>query len=63
MQKWRASDWREGHYSTATFELQSTDDGTKLKFTQTDVPEEQYKDISGGWIEHYWDKMKKMLEK
>ena len=62
VQKWRGSDWPEGHYSTATFELRKVASGTQLKFTQIDVPEEQFKEISEGWIEHYWDKMKKVLE-
>ncbi len=63
VQKWRGSDWPEDHYSTATFEFKKIPEGTELKFTQTEVPEEQFKPISEGWIEHYWDKMKKMLEK
>ena len=63
VQKWRGSDWLEGHYSTATFELKAVGDGTQLTFTQTDVPDEQHGAISKGWIEHYWDKMKKVLKK
>ena len=58
VQKWRGSDWPEGHYSTAVFELRGTKGGTTLTFTQTEVPEEQFKDISDGWVEHYWEKMK-----
>ena len=63
MQKWRADDWPEGHYSTVTFELKKVEVGTKLKFTQTGVPEDQYGQIGDGWVEFYWDDMKKMLEK
>jgi activator of HSP90 ATPase len=63
VQKWRSSDWPEGHYSTATFELVKVDGGTRLRFTQTEVPEEQYDDIKAGWIEYYWDKMKDMFAK
>ena len=62
VQKWRGSDWSEGHYSTATFLLQKTKSGTKLKFVQTNVPDEQYEPISHGWHEHYWNKMKRMFE-
>ena len=58
VQTWRASDWPEGHYSTATYELTKVKGGTKLSFTQKDVPEDQYADIKQGWIEFYWDKMK-----
>lgn len=63
VQEWRGSDWPEGHFSTATFELKKIPGGTKLIFVQTDVPEEFYSDISDGWKEHYWEKMKNMLEK
>ena len=63
VQKWRGSDWPEGQYSIATFELKKVASGTELIFTQKDVPEDQYESIGKGWIEHYWDKMKKFLEK
>lgn len=63
VQKWRGSDWPERHYSTATFELKKVPGGTKLIFTQTEVPEEFCKDVSDGWKEFYWEKMKRMLEK
>ena len=62
VQKWRGSDWLDGHYSIATFELKKVNGGTKLMFTQTNVPEENYTSIRDGWIEHYWNKMKKLLE-
>ena len=63
VQKWRGSDWPVGHYSIAAFELVKTSGGTKLKFMQKGVPEDQYNAISDGWFEHYWNKMKKNLEK
>ncbi len=34
-----------------------------LIFTQRGVPEHQYSSIREGWIEFYWEPMKKMLEK
>ncbi len=63
VQKWRGADWPKEHYSIATFELEKVKDGTKLKFTQTDVPENEYKAIYDGWFEHYWEKMKKFFDK
>jgi activator of HSP90 ATPase len=63
VQKWRADDWPEGHYSTATFLLEAVSGGTKLTFTQTDVPDDQYDAISQGWKDYYWAPMKEMLEK
>ena len=62
VQKWRGSDWPEGHYSTAAFELKAIAGGTQLTFVQTNVPGEQHEAISKGWIEHYWDKMKRALK-
>jgi activator of HSP90 ATPase len=62
VQTWRADDWPDGHYSQCTFELTPTKTGTKLTFTQTDVPVEFYKDIKQGWIDFYWKPMKELLE-
>jgi activator of HSP90 ATPase len=62
VQKWRGSDWPEGHYSKATFNLEEMEGRTKLIFTQTSVPEEVYEDVSHGWYEFYWNPMKEMLE-
>jgi len=63
VQKWRGNDWPEGHYSTATFELVEHEKQTKLVFTQTEVPENQYENISQGWYDYYWEPMKELLEK
>ncbi len=62
VQKWHGSDWPDEHYSIATFELKKSGKGTKLIFTQTDVPEEHYELINKGWVEHYWDKMKEEFD-
>ena len=62
VQSWRYSDWPKGHYSTATFELEKIEKGTRLKFTQTDVPDDKYEEIKQGWKDYYWQPMKKMLE-
>jgi len=63
VQSWRGSDWPDGHYSKAIFALKKVEGGTRLTFTQTDVPEDQYESISQGWRDYYWKPMKKMLEK
>ncbi len=64
VQSWRGSDegWVPGHYSTATFSLEAIDGGTRLTFVQTGVPETSFEQISQGWQEYYWAKMKQMLE-
>ena len=63
VQSWRYSDWLQDHYSTATFSLKKVEQGTRLTFTQTEVPDEHYKDIAQGWRDYYWAPMKEMLEK
>jgi len=63
VQRWRSSEWPDGHYSTVTFELKRTTGGTRLSFTQSGVPEEDYEAKKDGWVESYWEKMKKFLER
>lgn len=63
VQKWRGGDWPEGHYSTATFELEAVTEGTKLIFTQTSVPEHEFEMVTQGWHQYYWEPMNKLLEK
>ncbi len=41
VQSWRAEDWPEGQESRVTFALSKVEGGTRLKFTQSGVPEEQ----------------------
>ncbi len=69
VQKWRAIDWPEEHFSVVTFEFSQDGAGesdqnesgdgsfTTLKFTQTEVPAEFAKEIDKGWQTEYWQKM------
>ncbi len=59
VQKWRASEWPEGEWSQATFELKANGDGTELTFEQTGVPDKFVSEIDKGWHESYWEPMKK----
>ncbi|MDO8625463.1 MAG: SRPBCC family protein [Candidatus Diapherotrites archaeon] len=61
VQEWSASDWPEGTVSIATFEFKPKGTKTELVFTQTGVPADFVDDITSGWHEHYWDKMKLFL--
>ncbi len=63
VQSWRYSDWPEGHFSKVTFSLKAVENGTRLTFTQTGVPEQFYDDIAHGWRDYYWAPMKEMFEK
>lgn len=61
VQTWRADDWPDDHYSEITIALKEVTHGTRLDFTQTDIPEESYEEIAQGWIEWYWEKLKTYL--
>lgn len=62
VQKWRASDWAEGKYSTVTFELSAKKDGCELTFAQTGIPPENYDEIEQGWVDFYWQPMKEWFK-
>lgn len=61
VQSWRGSDFPEGHYSVACFELKPKNGGTELTFTQNDVPAALFADIQKGWKDYYWEPMKQFL--
>lgn len=63
VQSWRASDWPANHYSKATFALKKVPGGTKLTFTQTGVPNNQYSSIKQGWIDYYWVPLRELFAK
>jgi activator of HSP90 ATPase len=63
VQSWRGSDWPKGHYSRVTFKFAKVASGTKLTFSQSDVPIEQYVAVKEGWQTFYWDKIKDYLNK
>jgi activator of HSP90 ATPase len=63
VQSWRASDWPAGQYSTTTYLLTPVAGGTRLTFTQSEVPGEQYDDVSQGWRDYYWQALKDWLAK
>ncbi len=63
VQSWRASDWPANHYSKATFALKKVPGGTRLRFTQTSVPNNQYASVKQGWIDYYWTPLKELFTK
>jgi activator of HSP90 ATPase len=63
VQKWRGADWPKDHYSQVMFELKKIDRGTRLDFTQTDIPEALYEEIAQGWKEWYWEKLRAFFAK
>jgi len=63
VQDWRAVDWPEGYYSRITFEFVPVPEGTRLDFTHVDLPEGTEAEFEQGWVDNYWEPMKKYLEK
>jgi activator of HSP90 ATPase len=63
VQSWRAVDWEAGYYSRVTFSLIPVHEGTRLDFTHADVPNGTEDEFKQGWIDNYWEPMKKFLEK
>jgi activator of HSP90 ATPase len=57
VQAWRSSNWEDGVYSVARFELVAEGAGTRLRFEQHGVPEDALEHIQGGWKAKYWDPM------
>jgi activator of HSP90 ATPase len=64
LQAWRSRDWPPGHYSIVTFQLAERPGGrTQLRFTQVGVPAGDYARKNQGWRTHYWQPLKRFLEK
>lgn len=63
VQDWRASDWPIGVYSKVKIELQEKRGATTLMLTQDGVPDEFAEDISQGWHDFYWDRLRDYLGK
>jgi len=58
VQKWRAADWPEGHFSTVTIKLKSEDNGTKLSLKQVEVPSNDLARTETNWHNYYWQRIK-----
>lgn len=63
LQEWRASDWHDDQTSTVTFLFSKTPSGTKLTFTHTGIPADDFANIKQGWVDYYWQPMTKYLRR
>ena len=64
VQLWRGSESEWGNnYSTVTFSLAQVKGGTRLTFTQTDIPPNLAPYLATGWEEHYCKPMKEFLRR
>jgi activator of HSP90 ATPase len=62
VQAWRATDWPDGAYSIARFELRPQGAKTLLVFDHTGFPAGQGKHLAEGWHANYWEPLKKYLK-
>ncbi len=63
VQDWRAVDWLEGFFSRISFVFITVQEGTRLDFIHSGVPEGTEAEFKQGWIDNYWKPMKAFLEK
>lgn len=63
VQDWRGEEdcWPRDHYSIITIELEETEEGTRLDFTQEEMPSGCYDNFYKGWYDNYWDPLKEMF--
>jgi len=60
-QEWFGGNWKMS--SVVTFTLTQEKDTVKINLLQTDVPDNEAKDIDEGWRQYYLGPLKKYLEK
>jgi activator of HSP90 ATPase len=64
VQAWHSENWPPETWSIVVFKLTKLSGGkTKLSFKQVGVPEGDYAAKNKGWRTHYWEPLKKFLEK
>ncbi len=63
VQTWKSDgeDWAKNPPSTITLLLEPVDEGTVIKFTQEDIPEEACDSVKKGWNTYYWEALKEMF--
>ena len=64
VQEWHfdEDEWDDSHFSICTFIFEPFQDGTKMTFTQTNIPEHKVEALESGWEEHYWEPMMDYLD-
>jgi activator of HSP90 ATPase len=64
VQEWVTSEWPEGYPpSRLEFTFKKVDGKTELTMVQSDIPVEQKEELKQGWIDFYWEPLKKYFEK
>eukprot|EP01100_Stratorugosa_tubuloviscum_P015864 TRINITY_DN958_c0_g2_i3.p1 TRINITY_DN958_c0_g2~~TRINITY_DN958_c0_g2_i3.p1 ORF type:complete len:274 (-),score=125.45 TRINITY_DN958_c0_g2_i3:108-929(-) len=62
VQKWRAQDWPQWHFSTVTIEMKRVTGGTELNFLQIAIPFDKFRLVSETWEKNFWRKMQKEIK-
>jgi activator of HSP90 ATPase len=64
VQEWKTSEWPSG-YPPSIFKLtfKKTKSGTVVNMTHSKVPTEQAEYYRQGWIDYYWNPLKKCFDK
>lgn len=64
VQSWKASDWKEDALESTLillFEQQGND--AVVTMVHANVPDDQHKELTGGWKDFYWNPWKAYLKK
>lgn len=59
--KWRLSGWPANHYSHVKLTIVQKEDTTEIHLEQTNVPSQDVEKTKSGWIQFYWEGMKRFL--
>ncbi len=63
VQKWTCADFPDNYFTEVRIELKKKGEKqTELIFTQTNVPDDFYEDISQGWNDFYWEPIQDYIE-
>lgn len=63
VQRWRGSDWPEGHFSEVTFEFIEGEGSTVVVLTHVGVPEDELDMVDQAWQKYYWEPIREALER
>jgi len=64
VQEWVTSEWPEGYPpSRLEFTFKEVDGKTELTMVHSDIPAEQKEELKQGWIDFYWEPLRKYFEK
>jgi activator of HSP90 ATPase len=64
VQEWRTSEWPEGHPpSIVEITLRKLREDTMLRMVHSKVPAEQVESYRQGWIDFYWEPLKRYFQR